>query len=76
VGSLDILELVRADEEVEFVDSVRPPSDVALELATRRCRHASHIRLGVTLAPLIIITELCSMLYDRYLSLEHWSSRP
>jgi hypothetical protein len=55
VGSLDILEVVRADEEVEVVASARLPSDVALELATRRYRHASHIRLGVTLAPRIIV---------------------
>ena len=53
--SLGILEVIRADEEVEVVASVRLPSDVVLELATTRCRHASHIRLGVTLAPRIIV---------------------
>jgi hypothetical protein len=55
VASLDILEVVRADEEVDVVTNVRLPSDVALELAIKRCRHASHIRLGVTLAPRIIV---------------------
>ena len=50
-----ILEVIRADEGVEVVASARLLSDVVLELATRRCRQASHIRLGVTLAPLIMV---------------------
>jgi hypothetical protein len=55
VDPLDILEVVRAYEEVEVVARVRLPSDVVLELATKRYRHASHIRLGVTLAPRIMV---------------------
>jgi len=47
--------VVRADEEVEVVASARLPSDVVLELATKRWRHASQIRLGVTLAPRIMV---------------------
>ena len=54
VGSLGILEVIRADEEVEVVASARLRSDVGLALATSRCRHASQIRFGVTLAPRII----------------------
>ena len=54
MGFLGILEVIRADEEVEVVASVRLLSDVGLALATSRCRHASHIRLGVTLAPRIM----------------------
>ena len=53
--SVGILEVIRADEGVEVVASARLLSDVVLELATRRCRHASHIRFGVTLAPLIMV---------------------
>ena len=49
-----ILEVIRADEEVEVVVSARLRSDVGLALATSRCRHASQIRFGVTLAPRII----------------------
>ena len=55
MGSLGILEVIRADEEVEVVASARLRSDVGLALAASRCRHASHIRFGVTLAPRIMI---------------------
>jgi hypothetical protein len=63
VGLLGVLEVIRADEGVEVVASERLPSDVVLELAIKRCRHASHIRLGVTLAPRIMLdTRLSSMI--------------
>jgi hypothetical protein len=55
VDSLGILEVIRVDGCVEVVASARLPSDVVLELAPKRCRHASHIRLGVTLAPRIMV---------------------
>ena len=54
VGSLRVLEVIRAEEEDEVVASARLFSDIGLALATSRCRHASQIRFGVTLAPRII----------------------
>jgi hypothetical protein len=66
MGLLGILEVIRADEGVEVVASARLPSDVVLEPATKRCRHASHIRLGVTLAPRIMMDTGLSSMIDTY----------
>jgi hypothetical protein len=80
VDSLGILEVIRVDEWVEVVASARLPSDAVLEPATRRCRHASHIRLGVTLAPRIIVNAAClsdalgslvDTLYQAIIQLDH-----